>query len=100
MSTAKVEEQKFKSQAVPQAISFEKNKKTFCFKVFEDVEVGIGNGKKGLPSLSMEVDEDCETTSSMRNYGENLCLVDLKQSLFQTKRRIQSQSSYSTYEDM
>ena len=76
-------EQKFKSQVVPQTISLEKHEKTFFFKVFKDEEV-IGNVKEGLPSLSLNEDVDCETTSSMRNHGESLCLIDIKQSLFQT----------------
>ena len=44
--------------------------------MFEDSRIGI-EGKCGELLINLEVDEDCESTSSIVRFGRNLCYEDL-----------------------
>lgn len=68
-----------------------------CFNIFSDSRIGLNSFQ--LPSLPMDVDEDCETTESVKNKGTKICIQDLRDSLKIPRERTETQSSYTSYED-
>ena len=96
-STVKPGEPKYKSQKVPETTSFYKDGKRVVFNVYHDARVGIY--QEDLPTMHMEVDEDQETTSSVKKQGEKICILDLKESLKIPREQTQMEDSYTTYED-
>lgn len=57
-------------------ITLQKNAQIYTFPVFEDQRIGIeGNCAELL--INLDVDEDCDSTSSIVKYGQNLCYEDL-----------------------
>ena len=53
-----------------------KDGKSYMFPVYQDNEVGI-DPQNGGCVIELKVDEDCESTNSIVNYGIKLCQEDL-----------------------
>ena len=77
--------------------AFKQKDKTVCFTVFNDQKIGIK--EEILPTVPMVTDEDCETTSSVKRYGTNLCIKDLQEGLKIPREQSEQESSYVSYED-
>ena len=78
--TTKPYEVKHKSQVIPNTKEiFYKNDKCYEFHVYP--EKNLFKNPELLPTIEIQVDEDVQTTESVRKYGENLCLEDLHEHL-------------------
>jgi hypothetical protein len=70
------EEKKCKSLMLPNRVYMEKNGRVYVFPIYHDSDVGIDSENGGFV-IDLKVDEDCESTNSIVNYGVQLCRKDL-----------------------
>lgn len=74
--TAVPSEKKCKSLKIPNRVFMMKDGRSYAFPVYQDNEVGIDQ-ENGGRVIELKVDEDCESTNSIVNYGVKLCQEDL-----------------------
>lgn len=67
------------------------------FNVYSDNKIGFN--RSPIPSMPLEVDEDCDTTESIQKRGALFCIKDLKDVLKVAVNRSETDSSYATLED-
>lgn len=101
-NTLKPNEPRFKSQKICGSVPFHHQgplhqDQIVIFNVYSDLKIGLHD--LPLPSISLLVDEDCQTTSSVRQHGAQLCVKDLQESLGVRREHSESESSYASYED-
>mgnify|MGYP001011312777 FL=1 len=65
-----------KSSSKPSTVSFTKPGKEWTFNVYKDRELGFnGISDKVIPT---KADEDVRTTTDILNFGEGICIGDLR----------------------
>lgn len=100
-STPRLDDHKSKTQFFSNAtVSMHYGDQPINFVVYQDQYVGIkGIDGAQLPLISMDVDEDLQTTDSVLRFGIDICVKDLKQSLLIPREQTQTNLSETSYED-
>ncbi len=102
-STPRLQDHRSRTQIIPNetvTMHHSNNNHTVHYKVFQDKYIGLqGIQGDALPLIQMDADEDCDTTESLLQFGTDLCVRDLKISIFIPREQTQTNLSQTSYED-
>lgn len=79
--TVQPNDKKCKSLHLQNRLYFQKNGQSYVFPIFKDVDIGI-DSVNGAYVIELKVDEDCESSHSIVDYGVRLCKEDLRDGLY------------------